>query len=97
MSNTYQDFLGQRELGDRAMKQRDYRKAVQRYEQAISGYNSPGPKYDAVVWALAEAKTHLAKSSATGKKGPALVEDGVFKPSSVWVRLFTNEQMQESE
>jgi hypothetical protein len=96
MSNSYQIFGGLEKLGDRAMQQKNYRKAIEYYEKAVV-CDYRGPSYSAVVRKLDEARIHIEKTTATGKKGAVFIKDGIFKPTSMLIRLYTNEHMQENE
>jgi hypothetical protein len=58
--DAYQKFTSLKLLGDRYLKQREYKKAAESYEKAMTAWHAPGhPKYEAATDCLRTAMLHI--------------------------------------
>jgi len=59
VDDAYQKFRALKLLGDRYLKQREYKKAAESYQKAMAVWHAPGhPKYEAAVDCLRKAMLH---------------------------------------
>lgn len=93
---SYAKYQGMKELGDRAFSAKQYEKAIEYYEKALFAFDIPNhPKYLAVIEAIKKAKKEIAiKSGRFQPKG--YVQDGIIKPSKIYIRLYSNKQLLET-
>jgi hypothetical protein len=94
---SYEKYQAMKKLGDRALSDRQYEKAIESYEKALQYFNIPShPKYLAVLEVINKAKKELTiKSGNVFPKG--YIQDGIIKPLIIHIRLYSNKQLPNDE
>ncbi|MFH1370211.1 MAG: hypothetical protein ABII09_02840 [Planctomycetota bacterium] len=69
--DAYQKFTSLKMLGDRYLKQHEYKKAAESYEKAMTAWRAPGhPKYEAAADCLRKAMLHIPHTSKVAQDNP---------------------------